>query len=499
VPRPEPWNIADLLDYEFLLDAESRADENTLAERDKAVREEQAALLSSGGPPDRRTLFKRWVQARRRGDDTLPGAYFLGGWHTLLWLAAVAGLLVGTSLAGGLLHYRGEEPVNVAWFFASTVGVQLLLLSLATVVWLGRKLIGASHAVAPLLWLLSGLTWALSAGVRRLPGESRERIRASWAVLRHKEGAYRPLTVWPFLIATQLFGVCFNLAVIATLLLSVSLSDVAFGWQSTLHTSARDAYQIVKTVALPWSFAPNAHPTLTEVEASRFAYSEGIRPLSREALAAWWPWLCYSVVTYGLLVRSALLVWSSLSLRAATRRVTFDSQAGNALWRRLAGPVIQAQSGTAVLDLPAHVETPRSHAMGSSLVMLSTDVTLEESKIVDSLRAQYGWEVNKLLPVQIDHPSGNAEALAAITELAPHVASIVVVARSRRPPIKAIALLLKKVAAAAAGSKAELIILLIGRDESGGFAAVEEEHFGHWQNFNAIHELHFGLEKWRQS
>ena len=26
------------------------------------------------------------------------------------------------------LHYRGDEPVNVAWFFAATVGIQWLIL-----------------------------------------------------------------------------------------------------------------------------------------------------------------------------------------------------------------------------------------------------------------------------------------------------------------------------------------------------------------------------------
>ena len=497
MPRPEPWNIADLLDFEFLLEADAQAADHVLEQRDRVWREHASGTIRGDEALDRRTVFKRWVNARREARDlALPGEHFVAGWQTLLTICAVLGLLIGASLTGGLLYYRGAEPVNVAWFFACTVGVQLAVLATAVLIGLLRRIAGGFDQFRPLLWILSGLTWASSAGLRRLPGESRNQIRAGWALLSHKREIYGSLTVWPFVIATQLFGICFNLAVIGTLLLHVSLSDVGFGWQSTLHTSAAEAHRIVSAVSAPWSWLPNSHPTLAQVEASRFAYSEGIRPLSREAMAAWWPWLCYSVVFYGLLVRVALFGWASIRLRRGASRITFEDRSANALWRRLTNPIIQAQSGTAVLHVPDAVPEPLHRASGRCLVLVSADVALDEARASAMLKSHFGWEVAKFLPVQIDHPSGNPGALEELAQRAPELVSVAVVARAKRPPIKAISLLIQKVAAAAT-PKVEVIILLVGRSEGDSFAPVEDEHFAHWRNFNSIHGLHVGLEKWR--
>ena len=75
----------------------------------------------------------------------IPGAHFVTGWQTLLTFSALAGLALGVSLTAGLLHYRGDEPVNVAMFFAATVGVQ----------WLHLVSVGAW--IGGLVWLLIAL------------------------------------------------------------------------------------------------------------------------------------------------------------------------------------------------------------------------------------------------------------------------------------------------------------------------------------------------------
>jgi hypothetical protein len=41
--------------------------------------------------------------------------------------------------------------------------------------------------------------------------------------------------------------------------------------------------------------------------------------------------------------------------------------------------------------------------------------------------------------------------------------------------------------------------LLFGHRAGDGYAPVSDEEFAHWRNFNAIHGLHLGLEKWRSS
>jgi hypothetical protein len=502
VSRSVPWTIADLLDFEYLLAAESSADEATERARDRAIFAEKIApRLRPEDRHDRRVIFKEWLAARRAADPrALPGGHFTAGWQTLLMLAALAGLGVGVSLTAGLLHYKGSEPVNVAWFFAWTVGVQLAILLGALVVWLIRRTTRLFEDFRPLRWLLAGLLWSLSAGLRRLPGPQRERLRAGLATIGHRREIYGSLAAWPVLVVTQLFGVCFNIGVLATLLLHVALSDVAFGWQSTLRTSPEEAYRIASLIAAPWSFAPNAHPTLEQVVASRFAYSEGIAPLSPAAMASWWPFLCYAVAFYGLLVRGLLLAWSVLALRGALNRLTFDHQGCNALFRRLTGPIVQAQGGTASLEIPAQSTSAGSHlgTGGACFALVASDLALPEDELAARLRADYGWELAQTLPVQIDHPSANAAPLEALGKAAANLAGVVVVVRAKRAPIKAIALFLEKVTAAA-GVKAETLVLLVGRREDGHFATVGDEEFEHWRNFRAIHGLRLAVERWRST
>lgn len=498
MPRAESWSIADILDFESLLADDASGDDAALRARDRAIYEERIApQAATQSAPDRRSIFRRWLTARReKPEGPLPGSHFMAGWQTLLTLGVLTGLGLGISVTAGLLHYRGSEPVNVAWFFAATVGIQWLLLGAAALWWLLRRSTALLDDFRPFHALMSALLWALSAGLRRLPGERREKFRATLATIsRHRE-LYGSVATWPVLIVTQLFGVCFNLGVLGTLLLQITLSDVAFGWQSTLKTSPEEAYALVSKVATPWSALPNPHPTFDQVVASRFAYSAGIQPLSQSAMTSWWPFLCYSVAIYGLLIRALLLVVCWTGLRRALRHVTFDHHGCNALLRRLTGPVFQAQPDAPALTIPTHAPAPTTRVAGQCAVLVAEGLSIESEALGEYATAHFGWQVERVATVQVDHPSGNSELLAEIADAASDLAGILVVIPARRAPIKAIALVLQKIVAASAGQ--ETLVLLLGqRTADGEFGPVSDQEFTHWQNFNAIHGLHLGIEKWR--
>ena len=490
--RPTSWKIADIIDFECLLAGETGAEETRWRGRLPDV-------LPGDDAEGRRRLFKAWLYlCRSETGESLPGESVTAGWGTVLLLSLLAGLVLGVSVTAALLHYKGDEPVNVSWFLACTLGVQMLVLMVAAAIWLLRAATDWFDDFHPLRGLLAGLVWLCSAGLRRLPGAQRESLRASLAILGRKREIYGSLAVWPVLIVTQLFAVGYNLGILALLLTHVSTTDLAFGWQSTLHLGPEAAYRLVSGLAVPWAwFAPNAHPTLAEVIASRFSYSEGIGPLDRAAMASWWPFLCYAVAFYGLLVRGALLVFAAVKMRAELRGLAFDHEGCNALFRRLTGPVVQAQAGTAALEIPATAAPLTGHAArgGACLALVATDVELPAEQPADYIGRAFGWRVVKTFAVQIDHPSGNAEALATLAGEAANCASVVVVTRARRAPIKAIALFLQKVADTA-GTKPEVILLLVGRRDGAGFVVVEDDEFTHWRNFQAIHGLRLSLEKW---
>lgn len=485
------WKIADLIDFEFLLAGETGAEDGR-----EFFDEHVLPKLAPGGEADRRSVFKAWLLARRAEARSTIGHRCTAAGKAVASLGGLVGLVLGGCVTAALLHYKGHEPVNVATFLGWTVGVQMLLLVAAVFVWFARASTGLFREFHPVRGVLTALGWALAAGLRKLPGEERDRLRATLASLARRREIYGSLAAWPFLIVTQIFAVGYNIGILAVLLMHVAVTDLAFGWQSTLHLSPEAAHRIVSAVACPWSwFAPNAHPALEDLVASRFSYSAGIRPLDSAAMASWWPFLCYAVAFYGLLLRGVLLVFGVWKMRSSLRGLAFDHEGCNALYRRLTGPVVQAQNGTAALEIPRVPTESAAHAGrgGACLALVSTDLEMPANEPADYLARTFGWRVHQTFAVQIDHPSGNAEALAAAS--GGTLVSVVVVVRARRAPIKAIALFLEKVAEHA-GAKTEVVVLLAGRGEGAGFARVEDDEFTHWRNFQAIHRLRLSVEKW---
>lgn len=489
--RSPSWKIADLIDFEFLLAGETGSEDGR-----EFFDEHIRPKLSPGAGTDRRSVFQAWLLARRAGARSAIGHRCAAAGKAVTSLGGIVGLVLGGCVTAALLHYQGHEPVNVATFLGWTVGVQILLLVAAVLVWFARATTGLFEDFHPVRGGLTALGWALSVGLRKLPGEERERLRATLASLARRREIYGSLVAWPFLIVTQVFAVGYNIGILIVLFMHVAVTDLAFGWQSTLDLSPEAAHRIVSAAAAPWSwFAPNAHPVLEDIVASRFSKSAGIKPLDSAAMASWWPFLCYAVGCYGLLLRGALLAFGSWKMRAALRALTFDHEGCNALFRRLTGPMVRAQNGTAVLEIPRAAVSSTAHAGrgGACLALVAADLDLPANQPAAYLSETCGWRVVRTLAVQIDHPSGNAEALAALAGHA--LTGVVVVVPARRAPIKAIALFFQKIAESA-GPKTEIIALLAGRADGAGFARVDDADFTHWRNFQAIHGLRVSVEKW---
>ena len=490
------WKIADLIDFEWLLAEDSEAEDTALRQRDAEL---LPRIFQADAPPassDRRTLFHAWLKARRSHiSETPPGEYFLAAWQLLIVLSALAGAVLGISVAAAvLLAYRGDEPVNVAWFFACTVGVQWLILVAAVLLWLLRRTTYLFEDFHPLRKILAGLLWSLSAIFHQLPGDRRERMRAQLMRIRRKSEIFQ-LLVWPLLMITQIFGIFFNVGVLIALLLPFG-RDVAFGWQSTLPTSPETVHRLVSSIAAPWSFLPNAHPAYQEVVESRFSYSEGIKSLSLPGMTSWWPFLIYATFFYGFLVRLFLLIWCGFGLRAALRAFPFHHAGHNALFRRLTGPFIRGQAETAGLEVPGSFRSVGHKTSGSCLALVANELKIEEDAVESGLSMSFGWQLSKpMLQIRIDDPGGNSAALARIEREASALAGIAVLVGGRRAPIRAIALVLRKIAAATAEGVEVLVLLVPDREEDSGGPTFDEE-LRNWRNFLAIHDLRAGLERW---
>lgn len=355
------WNYQDIIDLEYLLLLDGDSSNEELKKRDREI---FLALVDYGGETaqgvetdNAPALVKQWLDARRKQSapsTVLPGSYAAEA-HALLRIALILlGLFSGGAAGLAFLAYSGSTPVNVLNFLVLFVFSQLLmtllLLSRGAFGKLGVKSAGLSRSlsfrlVATAVARLGG--WLLRRSELELDGQKRLAMQAVLGRTRAAGTVYAGIFSWPLFLVIQLFGICFNLGLLATTLLKITVSDVAFGWQSTLQFSSQSLHQFVSWLALPWSWLiapPSGHPGLHEIEGSRIILKEGIEHLQTPDLVSWWPFLLLCVLVYGLLTRILFYGWGKYAANRAQQKLKFDTPALRQVVRRMQTPLVTTQA-----------------------------------------------------------------------------------------------------------------------------------------------------------
>ncbi len=255
---------------------------------------------------------------------TPPGPRFESGLRLLHSAIAILGLLLGGALSLALMHDSGRHPVNVLTVLAALVGTQLLLLLLLIVALIPRRDARASGPVQHLL--RSGLTWILTrAGAA-------ERMTA----IQDRLDAHRGLLRWTLVRAAQVFGIAFNVAALAGCLYRIAVTDIAFGWSTTLNLDANAVHRLADALSGPWSWlTSHGTPSLDLIRLTQYSHLEGKyivhvsgdRSADFARLGGWWSFLVFAIAVYGFLPRLIAFAVAGFwvkSILAATPRSNED-------------------------------------------------------------------------------------------------------------------------------------------------------------------------------
>ncbi|MBA4368031.1 MAG: hypothetical protein C0403_10400 [Desulfobacterium sp.] len=467
------WQIRDVIDLEYFLhngsDLREGADHSALSQTDRKIYLENikpSLIRNKKSILDKKWIIRLWLEHKRdtvktSGEDKiLPGkSYQTVYWFMLLFTIA-AGIAIGSAATLSFLFYKGISPINVSAFLGIFVLLQIALVLLTVVLSIMRKHIRLLHNLSITHSFLGALFGKLIFKLREtaasaLPAKDRNRLMAAIGMGKGKHFQYGFIFFWPFFILMQVFAVCFNVGILLALILKVIVSDLAFGWQSTLQFSAQVIHQAVVLFSLPWSwFVPPdlAHPTIEQIEGSRIVLKDGIYHLSTSGMISWWPFLCFAIVFYGLLPRGILLLTGIIGHRRAMARIDFQTADCDRLIRNLTTPEIRT-NGSSIE--PAHdtesspdpilqngipIHAPPLTGTGNSIIAIVPD-DIDASCPEDELQTRIARSTGHKLIQKISFGADTIQSIESIKEilnLAPdnRNAGILVLQEAWQPPIR---------------------------------------------------------------
>ena len=153
----------------------------------------------------------------------------------------------------------------------------------------------------------------------------------------------------------------FAISGLLTLLALVVVQDLAFGWSTTLQTSADGYHRMVAALAQPWqSLWPAAVPSAELVSASQF-YRLADTPADNPALlGTWWPFVLMLWLVYVLLPRLVLLMLAALQLRWQAGRALRAHPGWQGLFYRFETPWVETRGQEDSQPAPAAAKTDLS-------------------------------------------------------------------------------------------------------------------------------------------
>ncbi|MEJ1338242.1 MAG: DUF2868 domain-containing protein [Candidatus Sedimenticola sp. (ex Thyasira tokunagai)] len=232
-------------------------------------------------------------------------------------IISAIGLITGFLLIAGLLEFHTFERINLLLLLLFAVIIPLL-------VWVIGLMLSTDSA--PLLPLIK----------RRLP---------QWPGGPTAGSTLQPLLRQTALLLGQQFSLLFAIGMVLGMLLYILLTDLAFGWSSTLDLSPDSLLAVTSIIAWPWQWLwPDAAPTLTLIEQTQYFRSAPMAVNDAAVLGQWWRFLLMSLLTYLLLPRLLSYGFHYRKLRVMQRRLLDSDALITGLWQRMTTEVVNQEA-----------------------------------------------------------------------------------------------------------------------------------------------------------
>ncbi len=461
------WQIKDLIDLEYFLSQKFR---EPIEDKDADNKNfDRQAYLSFPGHDQRvdnlsyrKRLIRHWLEQRReqerqggRARVVLPGDAFSETMGIIRLVTLFIALVFGTGLTWSLLSYQGREPINVftcLWVLVAPQVLLLIFLVLSAVLYKMRIMKSFKLLYPMITAIVQGTLKKIGHfAQKRLDADKANRIRETYALLGKTKTVYGSVFFWPIFLLSQLFGIFFNAGILGVMFLKVAVTDLAFGWQTTLQVAPESVFRFVEMTAFPWSWLfspPIAHPTITQITGSQMILKEGIVHLTTADLVAWWPFIFLAVFFYAFVPR-LILAGAGLYLKGrAIESIDFNHGECDRLIIRMKTPEVDtvsqpyqagdAEEKRAVLN---HTAAERADSAVTPAIVLVPDEIFDQfsnARLEKNLYDSFGMQAAAVISVKMDAQNDRDHLRKAFSEKQDKNVSYrtVIVQEAWQPPIK---------------------------------------------------------------
>lgn len=212
----------------------------------------------------------------------------------IAWPIVLFGAVLGAILAWGVLSGDQQGRVNLLYILLVYLFFPLISLVIST------------------LSLAKGRGFNLARLIVALPiWSNQKRMLLSKTRQLHVE------KYWLF-FQSHLAALAFSLASLLVFFILLLATDISFVWRSTL-LSAPDLHPLLKLVATPWFFWPDALPTAELLEATQDSRLQTVH-VTTESYANWWRFVLAVQLFYCILLRTCLLAVTAWLFRKKVRK-----------------------------------------------------------------------------------------------------------------------------------------------------------------------------------
>jgi len=481
------WTVGDLIDFDYLLEQDRKVkEEDVLKKRDRAIYLEKIQILLPQNVRERpfeeaskKLIIRFWFFFMEKSSSIFPGKLVNEGLSLLRVLFFMGGVLTGLAFCLSLFSYTGKLPLNISYFLGIILVPQILLM-LFTMAALFLMMVnpakGFRFGLYPVFGLLVEffIKKLLRKTMDKLSGDKKGALFSALGIAGKSKKNYGMVFFWPMFILMQLFGVGFDLGVVASTLGRVAFSDIAFGWQSTLNLSYAFVFKAVSAIAFPWSWVfPSGvgFPSLEQIQGTRLILKDGIYNLATQDLVSWWPFLVLSVIFYALLPRFLLLVFGYIAQEKSLNNQHFDGWETGKLINRLVSPIVSTETFAPqeAREIPAMESSVKSlnikenEEAGSYLALVNEDIfdLVKPDEFKQIVQQSLNCHIGKIMRTGIDSKF-EIESIGNLSlEQKNPVSGIIFLQEAWLPPIREILGFIQKIRN---GLRAmPLVVVLIGR------------------------------------